>query len=165
MFLGDVVFSCINIFDIGRNGATYTANAQGPISSRAAIPGFGPVDIKLGPDGALYVADFYNRIIGHYEVPLNHPGRDRSSGRIWRIVATDQKPKAPRTDWTTAKIDDLVADLSHPNLTVRMTAMHQLVERGDDDRASHLRNCSKVELVPPALPRCTRFGYWNESEI
>ncbi len=44
------------------------------------------MDIELGPDGALYVADFYNRIIGHYEVPLTHPGRDRDRGRIWRIV-------------------------------------------------------------------------------
>ena len=43
-------------------------------------PWFRPVDLKLGPDGALYVADFYNRIIGHYEVPLTHPGRDRERG-------------------------------------------------------------------------------------
>ena len=42
-------------------------------------PWFRPVDIKIGPDGALYIADFYNRIIGHYEVPLDHPGRDRKS--------------------------------------------------------------------------------------
>ena len=47
---------------------------------------FRPVDIKLGPDGALYVADFYNKIIGHYEVDLKHPGRDKDRGRIWRMV-------------------------------------------------------------------------------
>ena len=40
--------------------------------------------MKLGPDGALYVADFYNKIIGHYEVDLRHPGRDKDRGRIWR---------------------------------------------------------------------------------
>ena len=40
-------------------------------------PWFRPVDLELGPDGSVYVADFYNRIIGHYEVPLKHPGRDR----------------------------------------------------------------------------------------
>src|SRR5262249_34852537 len=49
---------------------------------------------KLGPDGALYVADFYNRIIGHYEVPLTHPGRDRERGRIWRIVYRGPRPAA-----------------------------------------------------------------------
>ena len=57
---------------------------------------FRPVDIELGPDGALYVADFYNRIIGHYEVPLTHPGRDRTSGRIWRIVYRGPEGKPPR---------------------------------------------------------------------
>ena len=36
-------------------------------------PWFRPVDVKLGPDGALYIADFYNPIIGHYEVPLTDP--------------------------------------------------------------------------------------------
>src|SRR5262249_54044417 len=92
-------------------------------------------DIKLGPEGALYIADFYNRIIGHYEVPLNHPGRDRTSGRIWRIVyrGEDGKvppPKPPRADWTKATIRELIQDLAHPNLTVRRTATQQLVGGG-----------------------------------
>ena len=43
-------------------------------------PWFRPVDIQLGLDGHIYVADFYNKIIGHYEVPLDHPDRDRTSG-------------------------------------------------------------------------------------
>ncbi len=63
-------------------------------------PWFRPVDIQLGPDGALYIADFYNRIIGHYEVPLTHPDRDRERGRIWRIVYRGPKrpgqPAGPR---------------------------------------------------------------------
>ena len=58
-------------------------------------PWFRPVQIKLGPDGAVWVADFYNKIIGHYEVDLNHPGRDRTSGRIWRIVYKGDAAKAP----------------------------------------------------------------------
>lgn len=40
-------------------------------------PWFRPVDLQFGPDGALYVADFYNCIVGHYEVPLTHSNRDR----------------------------------------------------------------------------------------
>lgn len=51
-------------------------------------PWFRPVSLKLGPDGALYIADFYNPIIGHYEVPLTHPSRDHTHGRIWRVVYT-----------------------------------------------------------------------------
>ena len=38
----------------------------------------------------MYVADFYNRIIGHYEVDLDHPGRDRTRGRVWRITYGDK---------------------------------------------------------------------------
>ena len=92
------------------------------------------MDIELGPDGALYVADFYNRIIGHYEVPLTHPGRDRERGRIWRIVyrGNDGKPAPPPSaiDRTKSSVDDLIADLGHPNLIVRITAANQLVDRG-----------------------------------
>ncbi len=77
---------------------------------------------KFGPDGALYIADFYNRIIGHYEVPLDHPGRDRERGRIWRVAyrgpdgqnppPTDPRPNAPRRLGA-----DLIADLDHPILS------------------------------------------------
>jgi putative heme-binding domain-containing protein len=158
IFLGDVVNNTINFFTVERKGATYTAKQQ---SDFVTTPDgwFRPVDIKLGPDGALYVADFYNRIIGHYEVPLTHPGRDRTSGRIWRIVykGTDGKappPKAPRTDWTKATVDELITDLGDPNLTVRMLATHQLVERGHDVVAPLREKLKpgKPEAVENVLP-------------
>lgn len=78
------VTSRINHDLITWTGATAKANEL-PDFMTSTDPWFRPVDIQLGPDGALYVADFYNRIIGHYEVDLNHPGRDRTSGRIWRV--------------------------------------------------------------------------------
>ncbi|WP_422929764.1 PVC-type heme-binding CxxCH protein [Singulisphaera sp. PoT] len=96
---------------------------------------FRPVDIELGPDGALYIADFYNKIIGHYEVPLTHPDRDHDHGRIWRIVykGADGKGKAvqPRADWAKATVAELIEDLGHPNLVVRTYAANQLVLRQD----------------------------------
>src|SRR5262249_55678116 len=163
MFLGDVVFNAVNFFRIERQGGTYTARQQ-PNFLTSADPWFRPVDIKLGPDGARYVADSYNRIIGHYEVPLNHPGRDRTSGRIWRIVykgtgGQAAPPKAPRADWTKASVDELIRDLSHPNLTVRMTATHQLVEQGEASRraggVSPLISAAQRLLTSttPATPR------------
>jgi putative heme-binding domain-containing protein len=146
-YVGDVVSRRVNQFAMEWHGSSPKGILKRFLESDD--PWFRPVHIQLGPDGALYVADFYNRIIGHYEVPLTHPGRDRTSGRIWRIVyqgershaergnekgkATGYGTPAPRTDWTTAAIGDLIKDLGHPNLTVRMHAANQLVERGGQD--------------------------------
>ncbi len=90
-------------------------------------PWFRPVDVKLGPDGALYIADFYNSIIGHYEVPLDHPQRDRVRGRIWRV--TYKGAANDPLDLTAASVDDLITAIGHDNLIVRFGAADQLVER------------------------------------
>jgi hypothetical protein len=47
---------------------------------------FRPVEVRCGPDGALYVADWYNPIIGHYQASFRHPNRDAKRGRIWRVT-------------------------------------------------------------------------------
>jgi putative heme-binding domain-containing protein len=57
---------------------------------------FRPVDIKLGPDGALYICDWYNPIIGHYQASFRHPERDKLHGRIWRVT-WKRDPNAVRT--------------------------------------------------------------------
>ena len=85
MFVGNVQTSRINHDAITWHGSS-SKGAEMPDFLSTDDPWFRPVDMSWGPDGALYVADFYNRIIGHYEVPLTHPGRDRERGRLWRIV-------------------------------------------------------------------------------
>jgi putative heme-binding domain-containing protein len=63
---------------------------------------FRPIDVRLGPDGALYLADWYNPIIGHYQASFRHPDRDKVHGRIWRITAKGrpllQAPKIAGAD-------------------------------------------------------------------
>lgn len=51
---------------------------------------FIPVDIQQGPDGAMYVADWYNPVKGHMQYSLRDTRRDKKSGRIWRITAKDR---------------------------------------------------------------------------
>lgn len=92
---------------------------------------FHPVDLQLGPEGALYVCDFYNSIIGHYEVDLLHPKRDRTRGRIWRIVYTgDRKKPAPAVpNLGQLSLDELINRLSDSNGTVRNLAAFELEQR------------------------------------
>jgi len=85
ILLGNCVTSRVNHDHVTFTGSTPKANEQ-PDFITSDDPWFRPVDLQLGPDNALYIADFYNKIIGHYEVPLDHQGRDKTRGRIWRVV-------------------------------------------------------------------------------
>ncbi|MGV3773092.1 MAG: PVC-type heme-binding CxxCH protein [Verrucomicrobiales bacterium] len=51
---------------------------------------FRPVDVKFAPDGSLYICDWYNPIIGHYQESFRHPNRDKEHGRIWRVTAKNR---------------------------------------------------------------------------
>lgn len=96
---------------------------------------FRPVNARVGPDGALYLADMYHGIIEHviFIVPWLtkqiaerklYEGNDR--GRIWRIVHEKGVKRDKRID------GDLVKMLGHPNGWQRNTAQRLLVERGED---------------------------------
>ena len=113
---------------------------------------FHPVDLQLGPDGALYVCDFYNSIIGHYEVDLKHPLRDRHRGRIWRIVYTgDNKQVSPAVpNLSRLAIDGLLEQLSNKNLTVRQFAANELERRYGV--AGIARAQSRLGMPAPADP-------------
>ncbi len=122
-FIGDVVTNRVNQFRLTWHGSTPKAGLERFL--QCDDPWFRPVDVKLGPDGCMYVADFYNRLIGHYEVPLNHPGRDRDKGRIWRIVYRGPDGKGgPKRYQDLTKLDaaGLLKELDNPNLAVRLQA-------------------------------------------
>jgi hypothetical protein len=132
IFVGNVMTSRVNRDRLTFNGSSPRANELDDFV-KSEDPWFRPVDNQLGPDGAFYIADFYNRIIGHYEVPLTHPGRDRERGRIWRVVygGSDGQLKlhARTIDLTKANPEELIRELADPNLAWRMLAMNQLCGR------------------------------------
>ena len=120
---------------------------------------FRPVDLTVGPDGALYLADFYNAIIGHYEMPLDHPKRDRSKGRVWRIVyvgeeGEDREMLPAPPDLTREPAAKLIERLGDDNLTVRVLASHELVDRHADEAVPLLKTL--FEKTGPADDTATQ---------
>ena len=79
----------VTAFPLIEDGAGY-ASVEPVQLMVAGHSSFRPVDIRIGPDGAIYVADWFNPIIGHYQASLRHPDRDKQHGRIWRLTAKDR---------------------------------------------------------------------------
>ncbi len=92
---------------------------------------FRPIDVKMGPDGAIYIADWYNPIIQHGEVDFRDDRRDRTHGRIWRVTAKG-RPLVPRFDATTLSNGELL-DVLTADGWARDAARRVLVERGIDE--------------------------------
>ncbi len=136
LFVGNVITNRVHCDRLKWTGSTPTVETVQNFIT-CDDPWFRPVDLQQGPDGALYIADFYNCIIGHYEVPLEHPKRDRERGRIWRVVYKGDEAKVEKAetkfatampDLTKSSAEQLFALLAHPNLTVRAMATNQLIE-------------------------------------
>ncbi|MDX2248376.1 MAG: ThuA domain-containing protein [Bacteroidia bacterium] len=117
-----------------------------------------PVHAEVGPDGAVWVLDWYNFIIQHNPTPNperggyqaengkgnahENPLRDKQHGRIYRIVyknAPEYKPLVLSKD----NPKQLVRALGNDNLFWRMTAQRLLVERGNQDILSDLYKLAK----------------------
>lgn len=89
---------------------------------------FIPVDIQQGPDGAMYVADWYNPVKGHMQYSLRDTRRDKKSGRIWRITAKDQKlEEEPKI--AGAGVPELLDLLKSENYRTRYRTKVELRER------------------------------------
>lgn len=108
---------------------------------------FGPVHAEVGPDGAVWVADWYDFIIQHNPTPRGfeagegnayiNPLRDRERGRIYRLKYKNAKPYTP-IKLSKNDPEGLLAALKSDNLFWRMTAQRLLVE-------------AKLTAVLPAL--------------
>ncbi len=101
-------------------------------------PFFRPVAMTNGPDGCIYIVDWYNKIISHNEVPRAHPDRDKTRGRIWRVKAKGAKPvEVP--DFTKLSGDELIAKLGAEPLAQSHLAWQAIGDRGMKELAEKLQ--------------------------
>ena len=96
---------------------------------------FRPVDIRQGPDGAVYLCDWYNEIVGHYQASYRDPRRDKKHGRVWRISAKNAKPmKLPDLGGMNAA--QLLEQLRSPERWIRYQAKRLLFHRSENEVVS-----------------------------
>ncbi len=117
-------------FSIESNGSGYLSRQQPELITTQHVA-FRPIDAKMGPDGALYIADWYNPIIQHGEVDFRDDRRDRTHGRIWRISFPNRELDL-WPDFAAASTPDLASLLDDASLAVRQFARQELWNRASD---------------------------------
>lgn len=120
----------INLFKLTDSGSAYISTQIEDLLS-STHGAFRPIDIKMGPDGAIYVADWYNPIIQHGEVDFRDPRRDHEHGRIWRI-SFDGRETVDFPDLVAASDTELVEHLNAPEAFTRQAATTELRTRDAD---------------------------------
>jgi putative heme-binding domain-containing protein len=114
-------------FKVDEDQSGYTSVEQPEILTSSHVA-FRPVDVKMGPDGALYIADWYNPIIQHGEVDFRDPRRDHEHGRIWRVTKKGN-PLVKRPPIQEATIENLISLLRKPEQWNRIHAKRELLTR------------------------------------
>ncbi len=115
----------------------------------ASDKNFRPIAVRFGPDGNLYIVDWYNKIISHNEVPRTHPDRDKTRGRIWRIKPKGA-PAAAIPNLATADKAALISALDHPSALVSRLAWIEIGKRGDKSMIPALTKIVGVSSYPLA---------------
>jgi putative membrane-bound dehydrogenase-like protein len=133
MYVANPITSKVNAIRQHREGSGYRLEKLDDFVT-CDDPFFRPIAMTMGPDGCLYVIDWYNKIISHNEVARNHPDRDKQSGRIWRIKPKGFVPPAV-PDYTKLSSADLIARLGSKIVGDAHLAWQTLADRGNEGEA------------------------------
>jgi putative heme-binding domain-containing protein len=118
--------------ELSADGSTYrTKDLPTPVTTPDKW--FRPVDVKCGPDGAIYIADWYDTRLTHVDPRDNW---HKTSGRLYRLRGANVGPGP--TNLSKMSDDELLALLRHPNKWQRFTAVRLLGERAADSTRDKL---------------------------
>ncbi len=118
-------------YRVREEGSGFAADPVEPLL-RSSDSNFRPVDLEFGPDGALYLVDWFNPLIGHMQHSIRDPNRDVNHGRIWRIHYTG-KPLVEPPTIAEASIPELLDLLKVYEDRTRYRARRELRDRGFEE--------------------------------
>lgn len=155
LYMGNIHGNCINCDVLTRDGSTYHATADKDFLT-ANDAWFMPVVQKTGPDGCLYVLDWYDRYHCYQDANRDPAGIDRLKGRLYRIRYHDT-PRAKPFDLAQETDDKLIERLGSPNIFYRDLAQRLLWERR---RPETLRKLQRLALDGSQPRRARMHALW-----
>ncbi|MEM7013070.1 MAG: PVC-type heme-binding CxxCH protein, partial [Verrucomicrobiota bacterium] len=151
-FVAGPTGNLVGKFTVNPDGSGFAAKNDFAIIA-SADEWFSPVAAEVGPDGHLWIADWYNFIIQHNPTPNQerggfagkngpgnahiNPNRDKQHGRIYRLI-WEEAPKAKTKSLYHAPASTLVEALEDENLFWRQTAQRMLADGGETDSSGAL---------------------------
>ncbi|HKD37304.1 MAG TPA: PVC-type heme-binding CxxCH protein, partial [Pirellulales bacterium] len=155
LLMGNIHGGCLNVDSLRRNGSTYIGEAE-PDFLTANDAWFMPVSQKIGPDGCLYVLDWYDRYHCYQDAQRDAAGIDRLRGRLYRI-SYKGTPHAGKIDLGHETDAELVERLKSPNIYYRETAQRLLAERNSPEARPLLE---KLVLDSTAPHKARMYALW-----
>jgi putative heme-binding domain-containing protein len=137
LIVGGYINNAVWSLKINEDGAGFSLEDLPPLI-RSTDRSFRPVDVKFAPDGSLYICDWCNPIIGHYQASFRDPGRDKTHGRIWRVTAKG-RPLTKPLRLANASIKELLDKLKSPDRWTRRFAKRVLAGRPTEEVVAALK--------------------------
>lgn len=156
LYMGNIHGGCINVDVLERDGSTYFAKPA-PDFLTANDAWFMPVVQKTGPDGCLYILDWYDRYHCYQDARRDPEGIDRGQGRLYRVRYKDS-PRAGRFDLARESDDQLIQRLHSPNVLFRDLAQRLLFERNNSETRSKLQ---QLVLKNDAPRKARMHALWS----
>jgi putative heme-binding domain-containing protein len=151
LYMGNIHGNCVNVDHLERNGSTYRAKPA-PDFLRANDAWFMPVAQRTGPDGCLYVLDWYDRYHCYQDANRDPAGIDRLKGRLYR-VRYQNTPRRFGFDLASSSDEQLLKLMASANVYDRDLAQRLLTERAASGKiAPETRDTLKALVMGAGSP-------------